>query len=613
MSIGSRRSIAERRIRVGALLLVALVASLLCVTSACASTTSVYGFGDNHEGELGNTTSNDPQTTPTVVAMPGATGPVVEIALGGLHSLAITSTGQLFAFGDDTWGELGTSVGPDPNPTPTLVTLPGATGPVSVVAAGYTFSLAATSTGQLYAFGENRYGQLGSTTNNGGGTANPTPTLVTLPGQSGPVTLLAAGDEFSLAATSTGQLYAFGENYWGQLGSRTRDRTEDANPTPKLVTLPGATGSVAQLAAGAVHSLVLTSTGQLYAFGGNEGGQLGSTTNSGSGEANPTPTLVTLPGETGPVTQVAAGYAHSLALTSTGQLYAFGENYFGQLGSTTNNHSGFDGSGTPNPTPTLVTLPGASGQATQLAAGQYHSLALTSSGQLYAFGLNDVGQLGSLANIGTEEANPTPTLVGLPGRAESLGTLSTANDSMVLVEAAGPAPTVTKISPKKGPAAGSTTVTVTGTGFAGATSVRFGSANALSYEVDSTTSITAVAPPHTSGAVEVTVTTPNGQSAPTSRARYTYEAPTVTSVSPDVGSREGDAAVTVTGSGFAPGTGTTVFEFGKGVALSVSCASTGECTMRAPAARKVGAVDVRAKAAGKTSKKNPPADQYTYD
>ncbi len=193
--------------------------------------------------------------------MPGASGPVVEIALGGLHSLALTSTGQLFAFGDDTWGELGTSVGPDPNPTPTLVTLPGATGPVSVVAAGYTFSLAATSTGQLYAFGENRYGQLGRPTNNGNGTANPTPTLVTLPGQSGPVTQLAAGDKFSLAATSTGQLYAFGENYWGQLGSRTRDRTEDANPTRKLVTLPGATGSVAQLAAGAVHSLVLTSTG----------------------------------------------------------------------------------------------------------------------------------------------------------------------------------------------------------------------------------------------------------------------------------------------------------------------------------------------------------------
>ena len=178
---------------------------------------------------------------------------------------------------------------------------------------------------------------------------------------------------------------------------------------------------------------------------------------------------------------------------------------------------------------------------------------------------------------------------------------------------AGPAPTVTKLSPKKGPAAGSTTVTVTGTGFAGATSVRFGSANALSYEVDSTTSITALAPAHASGAVEVTVTTPNGQSAPTSRDRYTYEAPTVTSVSPDVGSKEGDAAVTVTGSGFAPGTGTTVFEFGKGVALSVSCASTGECTMRAPAARKAGTVDVRAKAAGKTSKKNPPADQYTYD
>ncbi len=48
--MGRRRSIAERRVRVGASLLAALVVSLLCVTSACAST-SMYGFGDNHEGE----------------------------------------------------------------------------------------------------------------------------------------------------------------------------------------------------------------------------------------------------------------------------------------------------------------------------------------------------------------------------------------------------------------------------------------------------------------------------------------------------------------------------------------------------------------------------------
>jgi hypothetical protein len=55
-----------------------------------------------------------------------------------------------------------------------------------------------------------------------------------------------------------------------------------------------------------------------------------------------------------------------------------------------------------------------------------------------------------------------------------------------------------------------------------------------------------------------------------------------------------------------------IFEFGKGVATSVNCTSMSECTMLSPAAAKTGTVDVRAKAGGKTSKKNPPADQFAY-
>ena len=73
---------------------------------------------------------------------------------------------------------------------------------------------------------------------------------------------------------------------------------------------------------------------------------------------------MTLAGEIGPVTQVAAGGNHSLAVTASGQLYAFGFNGYGGLGSATNS-----GTGTPNPTPTLVGLPGEIGPVTQVAAG----------------------------------------------------------------------------------------------------------------------------------------------------------------------------------------------------------------------------------------------------
>jgi alpha-tubulin suppressor-like RCC1 family protein len=338
----------------------------------------------------------------------------VLFALSAAAASAAAPAGGLFAFGYNDYGELGSATNNgtgSPNPTPTLVTLPGEIGTVTQVAAGQDDSLVVTSSGQLYAFGSNYYGQLGSTTNTLTGSPNPTPTLVTLPGEVGTVTQIAAGSDDSLVATSSGQLYAFGDSHYGQLGTTTNNSTDTPTPTPTLVTLPGQSGTVTQIAGGQDDSLAVTSSGQLYAFGFNDYGELGSATNSGTGNPNPTPTLVTLPGESGPVTQIAAGQFHSLAVTSSGQLYAFGLNESGELGSATNS-----GMTSPNPTPELVTLPGEVGPVTQIATGEDHSLAVTSSGQLYAFGDNDDGELGIATNSGMTSPNPTPTLVTLaPG------------------------------------------------------------------------------------------------------------------------------------------------------------------------------------------------------
>jgi alpha-tubulin suppressor-like RCC1 family protein len=375
----------------------------------------VFAFGLNNYGQLGSTANSatrNPSPTPTLVGLPGEIGSVVQVASGANHSLAVTASGQLYAFGLNYYGQLGNANGvasKGANPVPTLVTLPGASGPVVEAAVGVNYSLAVTSTGQLYAFGDNRYGQLGNANNNGVAAANPTPTLVTLPGANGPVTEISAGSSHSLALTATGQLYAFGFNDFGQLGNATNNGSTNANPTPTLVTLPGASGPVSEISAGAEHSLALTATGQLYAFGLNEYGQLGAAANNGDENANPTPTLVTLPGANGPVSEISAGLSHSLVVTSTGQLYAFGLNEDGQLGNATNN-----GNENANPTPTLVTLPGASGPVDGVSARASHSLAVTATGQLYAFGSNRYGQLGSATNNGSGVANPLPAPVALP-------------------------------------------------------------------------------------------------------------------------------------------------------------------------------------------------------
>jgi alpha-tubulin suppressor-like RCC1 family protein len=421
--------------------LLELGAATLPARGNAASYGQLYGFGDNRYGQLANTNNNEtdkPNSTPTLVTLPGEVGPITQAAAGS-SSLALTATGQLYAFGENDAGQLGNETNNleyGPNPTPTLVTLPGASGPVTNVAGGGGHTLAVTSTGQLYAFGNNWWGQLGNKTNNGmyAYEANPTPTLVTLPGASGAVTHVATGGGFSLAATSTGQLYAFGENFWGQLGTATNDSENDkteANPTPALVTLPAEVGPVTQVAAGGAFSLAVTASGQLYAFGENINGELGNPTNNLSKELkpNPTPTLVTLPGEVGAVAQVAAGYNFALALTSSGQLYAFGDNRCGELGNATNNRTW-----AANPMPTLVSLPGASGRMTRIAAGDEYSLVLTSTGELYAFGCDAFGELGSPPGEELLEARPTPRQVAMPGGAR-VETMAAGSSTLVVLDA----------------------------------------------------------------------------------------------------------------------------------------------------------------------------------
>lgn len=244
-------------------------------------------------------------------------------------ALAAPSPGELYGFGNNRFYQLGNETNAEtqePNPTPLPAMLPGQDGPVIGAAGGEHHSLAVTAGGRLYSFGYNYYGQLGNPTDNEYTFEPPLcPGLVTLPGESGPVIQTDAGCDFSLAVTGGGQLYAFGENQFGQLGNSTHVEEGKANPTPTLVTLPGATGGVVEAAAGCFHSLALTSTGQLYAFGHNGSGELGYQPTAGPGEnAHPTPTLVTLPGQLGPVVQIAAGGAgtggFSLALTESGQL-----------------------------------------------------------------------------------------------------------------------------------------------------------------------------------------------------------------------------------------------------------------------------------------------------
>ncbi|HEY4451466.1 MAG TPA: IPT/TIG domain-containing protein [Solirubrobacteraceae bacterium] len=168
-------------------------------------------------------------------------------------------------------------------------------------------------------------------------------------------------------------------------------------------------------------------------------------------------------------------------------------------------------------------------------------------------------------------------------------------------------PAVTKVAPTKGPAGGGTAVTITGTGLSGASSVHFGSQEAT-FTVSSSTKIVATAPAGAVGTVDVTVTNAVGTSAITTADRYKYT-PSVTALSPKSGSTAGGTSVSVTGTGFALGSGT-VFKFGATKSGTVNCTSTTQCTVRAPA-HAAATVDVKATVNAISSSKSA-GDQYTY-
>ena len=149
----------------------------------------------------------------------------------------------------------------------------------------------------------------------------------------------------------------------------------------------------------------------------------------------------------------------------------------------------------------------------------------------------------------------------------------------VNVTPAGNAPTVTGVAPSSGPAAGGTSVAITGTNFTGASAVTFGGTPAASFTVNSATSITAITPAGTAGAADVSVTA--NSITGTDSGAFTYvAAPTVTSIAPSTGTTAGGTAVTITGTNF---TGATAVTIGGTAATGVTVVSPTSITATTPA------------------------------
>ena len=209
-------------------------------------------------------------------------------------------------------------------------------------------------------------------------------------------------------------------------------------------------------------------------------------------------------------------------------------------------------------------------------------------------------------DITTGSNGPSPKYNAGPGYDLASGLGSPVANSLI-PDLTGHRPTVTGVNPDFGPAAGGTTVIITGTNFSDGSIVEFGTTRATNVDVVSATEITATSPAG-AGTVNVIVDGSGGASATSAADQFTYS-PTVTDVSPFAGTLAGGVVVTITGTGLS---GATLVDFGTSAATNVAVNSAGTQITATDPAEAAGTVDVTVTTPAGTSPTSS-ADQFTYE
>lgn len=296
----------------------------------------------------------------------------VSIAVGSEHACVLDSTGGVKCWGDNQYGQLGD--GTTTNRT-TPVDVVGLTSGVAGISTNGNHTCALMIAGGVKCWGHNGAGQLGD------GTKTDQSLPVDVMGLTSGVAGVSAGGGHTCAVTTAGAVKCWGFNFFGQVGIPVRDDDRIWSvPTP--VDVPGLASDIVSVVAGSKHSCAITTGGGLKCWGSNQNGQLG------FGEDYypdfQVPAFFVRGFQTG-VASVALGTDHTCAVTTAGAAKCWGANFLGPLG---------DGTEIERSAP--VDVVGLSGGVARIAAGLFHTCAVTVTGGVQCWGDNSEGQLASM-------------------------------------------------------------------------------------------------------------------------------------------------------------------------------------------------------------------------
>ena len=373
-------------------------------TCAVKSDGTVWCWGGASDGEVGDGTRGDinfRRLTPVQVVDGGGgflTG-VKAVTANWYTTCALKTDGTVWCWGEGQLGQLGNNTGGGDGGPQSLVPVQVVHGGgfltgVAAISGGSRHNCALKTDGTVWCWGYDGFGQLGDgTLGTGNYQTRLTPVQVVLgTGKMTGVIAIAAGGASTCAIRSGGTVWCWGDDYYGELGDGTRGGANHLRPKPvQVVQGTGKLASATAIAAGSGHTCVRKSIGTVWCWGWDWAGQIGDGTRGNTSHLRLKPIQVVYgTGKLTGIAKITANNQHTCAVKTTGTVWCWGYDYWGQLGDGTRGN-------TIHMRLKPVQVVYGTGKLTgvaRIAAGGEDTCAVKSVGTMWCWGLDSTGQLG---------------------------------------------------------------------------------------------------------------------------------------------------------------------------------------------------------------------------